>query len=103
MKLIEDTFEIEIKKNIIVHNNFIHRSFEYGLNNMKQNIQCIFLEENWINWKVLYFSKIIKYLFIMKNGTESDNKVNKSKYNNKRTKYNQFMIYFSNFRSIVYN
>ena len=39
----------------------------------------------------------------MKNRTESDNKVNKSKYNNERTKYNQFMIYFSSFRSIAYN
>ena len=83
----EDAPEIEMNQNTIVDNDFVDRSFEHGLKNVKRTVQHMFLKENWINWKVSYFSKMVKHTLIMKKGTESDklrSEASKSKCNNER-------------------
>ena len=74
-------------QNTIIDENVIDKSFEHGLNNVKRTMQCIFLKDNWVNWKVSYFCRMIKHSLIMKKETESDklrSEANKSKYDNKR-------------------
>ena len=66
----EDAPEIQINQNTIIDENFIDKSFEHGLNNAKRTVQYMFLKDNWVDWKVSWFCKIIKHSLIMKKGTE---------------------------------
>ena len=66
MNLMEDVPEIQINQNAITDENFIDKSFDHGLNNEKRTTQHMFLKDNWVNWKVSYFCKMIKHSLIMK-------------------------------------
>ena len=60
INLTEDVPEIQINQNIITDENFIDKSFEHGLNNVKRTAQSRSLKENVVNWKVSYFLKMKK-------------------------------------------
>ena len=47
-------------------------SFTVGLEFVRENIEYIFLNRNWVNWSASYFCKKIKYSSIIKHGTEDD-------------------------------
>ena len=64
--LIEGAPEIQIDHSIVMDENFVDQSFEYGLNNVKRTSQCMLLKEDWVNWKVSCFCKMIKHSLIMK-------------------------------------
>ena len=87
MSLMEDDPEIQINKNTIIDKNVIDKSFEHSLSNTKRIAQCMFLKDNWVNWKESCFCKMTKHSLIMKKGTESDklrSEENNSKCDNKR-------------------
>ena len=45
----EDAPEIPINQNAIIDENFIDKSFEHGLNNVKRTVQHLFSKDNWFN------------------------------------------------------
>ena len=64
----------------------LESSFTVGLEFVRENIEYIFLNRNWVNWSASYFCKKIKYSSIIKHGTEDDKRrAEMSKtYNNKK-------------------
>ena len=67
--------------------DFVEKSLEHGSNNEKRTVQRTFLKENWINWKVSCFCKMIKHALIMKKGRGSGklrSEASKSKHSNER-------------------
>ena len=64
----------------------LESSFTIGLEFVRENIEYIFLNRNWVNWSASYFCKKIKYSSIMKHGTEEDKRraENSKTYHNKK-------------------
>ena len=65
MNLMEDAPEVEMHQNAIADEDFIDKSFEHGLNNVKRTVQHVLLKK-WINWKASCFCKMTKHPLIMK-------------------------------------